>query len=168
VKFTGTRHHCQDKDKKEPFVNKTQQEVRIMKKMSLLLVALIITACSEAAKPPRDAAMEAATARISIASGDNVPVNPQYVTLGQVRAHCMETPQAVTAADIIADGDDLRQAAYRKYGSQVDAIVDANKYHVRNYQQIFPLFDYESYLECEGTAVHFTGEQGQPIATRSR
>ena len=134
-----------------------QQEVRHMKTMSLLLVAIVITGCSEAAKPPRDAAMEAATARMSIASGDNVPGNPQYVTLGKVRAHCMENPQAsyITATDIIADGDDLQQAAYRKYGSQVDAIVDANIFHVSNYKQRYPLFYDEGHFECEGTAVHF-------------
>jgi len=140
-----------------------------MKTMSLLLVAMVITACSEAAKPPREAAMEAATARMFIASGDSVPGDPQYVTLGKVRAHCMENPEAsyITATDIIADGDDLQQAAYRKYGSQVDAIVDANIFHVSNYKQRSPLFYDEGHFECGGTAVHFNGEQAQPIATRS-
>ena len=139
-----------------------------MKTVSLLLVAILITACSEAAKPPRDTAMEAASARVFVASGDNVSGNPLYVTLGKVRAHCMENPQAsyITATDIIADGDDLQQAAYRKYGSQVDAIVDANIFHVGNYKQRYPLFYDEGHFECEGTAVHFKGEQAQPIATR--
>jgi len=140
-----------------------------MKTMSLLLVAMVITACSEAAKPPREAAMEAATARMFIASGDSVPGDPQYVTLGKVRAHCMENPEAsyITATDIIADGDDLQQAAYRKYGSQVDAIVDANIFHVSNYKQRSPLFYDEGHFECEGIAVHFQGEQTARIAARS-
>ena len=137
--------------------------------MSLLLVAIVIMGCSEAAKPTRDAAMEAATARMVIASGDNVPGNLQYVTLGKVRSHCMENPQAsyVTATDIIADGDDLQQAALREYGSQVDAVVDANIFHVSNYKQRYPLFYDEGHFECEGTAVHFQGQQTARIAARS-
>jgi hypothetical protein len=140
-----------------------------MKKMSLLLVALIIASCSEAAKPSRDAAMEAATARMVIASGEKVPGNPQYVTLGKVRARCMENPQAsyVTATDIIADGNDLQQAAFREYGSEVDAIVDANIFHVSNYEQRYPSFYDEGHFECEGTAIHFQGEQTARTAARS-
>jgi hypothetical protein len=140
-----------------------------MKKMSLLLVAITIAGCSEAAKPPRDAAMDASTARMVIASGDNVPGSPQYVTLGKVRAHCMENPQAsyVTATDIIGDSDDLQQAAYREYGSQVDAVVDANIFHVSNYKQAYPLLYDEGHFECEGNAVHFQGEQRARIVARS-
>ena len=140
-----------------------------MKTMSLLLMAIAITACSEAAKPPRDVAIGSATARMFIASGDNVPGDLQYVTLGKVRAHCMENPQAsyITAIDIIADGDDIQLAAYREYGSQVDAIVDVDIFHVSNYKEHYPLSYDEGHFECEGTAVHFNGEQAQPIATRS-
>ena len=96
-----------------------------MKTMSLLLMAIAITACSEAAKPPRDVAIGSATARMFIASGDNVPGDLQYVTLGKVRAHCMENPQAsyITAIDIIADGDDIQLAAYREYGSEVERLL---------------------------------------------
>jgi hypothetical protein len=42
-----------------------------MKKLSSLFVDIVITACSEAAKPARDAAMAAANARMMIASIDN-------------------------------------------------------------------------------------------------
>jgi hypothetical protein len=128
-----------------------------MKKLSLLLMAIVITACSEAAKPPRDAAMEGAGARIIIASRDSIPGDSQYVSLGKVRAHCMKNlPEAspITAADVIADGN-LQRSAYRTYGSQVDAIVDTNISYVRDYTQLLPLFNYEGHLECEGTAIHF-------------
>ena len=139
-----------------------------MKTMSLLLGAIVITGCSAAAKVPRDAAMDAVTARTVVASGENVSGSPQYATLGKVRAHCMENPEAsyVTATDIIADGDDLQQAAYRKYGSQVDAIVDAYIFHVSNYKQPYPLLYDDGHFECEGTAVHFQGEQTARVAAR--
>ncbi len=90
-----------------------------------MLVAIVITGCSEASQPPRDTAMEAATARMSIAIGADVPGNRQYLTLGKVRAHCMENPQAscVTATEIFADDDDLQQAAYREVGSEVELLL---------------------------------------------
>lgn len=74
---------------------------------------------------------------MAIASGDSVSGSPQYDTLGTVRARRRENPQASykAATDIIADGDDLQLAAYRKYESQIDAIVNANLFHVSNYEE---------------------------------
>jgi hypothetical protein len=124
-----------------------------MKTLSLLLMAIVITACSEAV------AMEAPTSRIVITSGDSIAGHSQFVILGKVRAHCMENPKDsdITAADVIADGN-LQRSAYRAYGSQVDAIVQANVFYVSHRTLVNPLFDAEGHLECEGTAIHFTGE----------
>ena len=131
-----------------------------MKTLSLLLIAIVMTACGEAV------AMEAPTSRIVITSGDSIPGHSQFVILGKVRAHCMENLKTshVTAADVIADGN-LQWAAYRAYGSQVDAIVEANVFYVRHPTLVNPLFDAEGHFECEGTAIHFNGEAaGQLIS----
>jgi len=132
-----------------------------MKNLSLLLVAIVITACSEAV------AMDAPTSRIVITSGDSVPGHSQFIILGKVRAHCIENSSRashVTAADVIADGA-LQRSAYRAYGSQVDAIVEANLLYVSHPTLVNPLFDAEGHFECEGTAIHFTGEPaGQSTA----
>lgn len=128
-----------------------------MKKLSLLLTAVVITACSEAAKPPRDADTGGVSPRIIIGSGDSIPGHSRYVTLGKVRAHCMKNPEAgyITAADVIAGGE-LERSAYRTYGSQVDAIVQIDISYVTDYAQWSSLFDYEGHhFECEGTAIHF-------------
>ena len=60
-----------------------------------------------------------------------------------------------------------KQAAYRTYGSQADAIVDADMFYVIDYAERFPLFDKEGHLECEGTAIHFQEENPARIAARS-
>jgi hypothetical protein len=131
-----------------------------MKTLSLLLVAIVITACSEAV------AMDACTSKIVITSGDSIPGHSQFVILGKVRAHCMDNSRSshVTAADVIADGA-LQRSAYRAYGNQVDAIVEANLLYVSHPTLVNPLFDAEGHFECEGTAIHFTGEPaGQSTA----
>lgn len=131
-----------------------------MKNLSLLLVAIVITACSEAV------AMDAPTSKIVITSGDSIPGHSQFVILGKVRAQCMENSRSshITAADVIADGA-LQRSAYRAYGSQVDAIVEANLLYVSHPTLVNPLFDAEGHFECEGTAIHFTGEPaGQSTA----
>jgi hypothetical protein len=131
-----------------------------MRNQSWLLVAIVITACSEAV------AMDAPTLRIVITSEDSIPGHSQFVILGKVRAPCMGNSRSshVTAADVIADGA-LQRSAYRAYGSQVDAIVEANLLYVSHPTLVNPLFDAEGHFECEGTAIHFTGESpGQSTA----
>ncbi len=131
-----------------------------MKKLLLLLLTLVIAGCAAAAKTEnaasaRDAAMDAATARMVVTRGNDVPGHPQYVTLGKVQGRCTQNPEA---NDIIPSGDNLRQAAYRKYGTQVDAIVGASSVHISN-QLITDPGTTEGYFECEGTAVHFPESQ---------
>ena len=140
-----------------------------MKKLSLLVLGILITGCAQAARPAHDAAMEASTGRMVIASRAAVPGHSQYLILGKVRSYCTENPGAsyITATDIIADGTDLQRAAHQTYGNEVDAIVDANIFHVSNYAQRYPLFYDEGHFECEATAVHFQDERVARIGSRS-
>jgi hypothetical protein len=140
-----------------------------VKKLSLLVLGILITACAGAAKPAPQAATEASSTRMIITGADTVPGHSQYLTLGKVRAKCMENSAAghLTAGDIIADANGLSQAAYRTYGSQVDAIVDADMFYVIDYGQRYPLFDKEGHLECQGTAIHFQEEHAARMTARS-
>ena len=130
-----------------------------MKKLVLIVLAIIMTACGEAAKveqdaQARDAAMDAATAKMIVVRGHDIPDHPQYVTLGKVRGHCMQNPEA---NDTIPNGDNLRQAAYRRYGAQVDGIVDATAFFVNDdYTPVSQPGSSQGHFECEGNAVHFS------------
>ena len=128
-----------------------------MKKLLLLALAIAVAGCGEAAKTEhaveaRDAAMNSATAKMVVTRGDNVAGHSQYVTLGKVHGGCLQDPEA---NDVIPSGDNLRQAAYRKYGGQVDAIVAASGVFISN-QLIQDPGSLGGHFECEGTAVHFT------------
>lgn len=130
-----------------------------MKKLVPVALAIVMTACGEAAKieqaaQTRDANMEAATAKIIVVRGKDIPDHPNYVTIGKVHGFCGNDPQA---NDIIPSGDNLRQAAYRKYGAQVDGIVDATGFFVSNDDTLASSpAGPQGHFECEGTAVHFS------------
>jgi hypothetical protein len=126
-----------------------------MKKLAILVLVAAVAGCGQAetAIRTRDAAMETATAKMIVTRGKDIPDHPQYLELGKVRGYCMADPQA---NDIIASGDNLREAAYRKYGSQVDGIVNAVAIHINDdYTAIAPPGSSAGHYECEGTAVHF-------------
>ena len=128
-----------------------------MKRLSLIVLAIFMTACGEVAKEEaavrtRDAAMDAATTKMIVTRASNVAGHSQYVTLGKVRGHCLQDPEA---NDVIPSGDNLRQGAYRKYGNQVDAIVDASAVHINDDYTPEAPGTASGHFECEGTAVHF-------------
>jgi len=140
-----------------------------MQKLSFLVLGILITACAETAKPEQQPALETFSARMTVTAADTVAGHSRYVALGRVQARCAENPATghLTASDIIADANGLKQAAYRTYGSQVDAIVDADMSYVIDYGWRHPLFDKEGHLECQGTAVHFQEENAARITARS-
>jgi hypothetical protein len=146
-----------------------RQEITNMKKLSFLVLGILITACAETAKPAQQPAVETSSARITVTGADTVSRHSRYVTLGRVQGKCMENPAAghPTAADIIADASGLKQAAYRTYGSQVDAIVDADVTYAIESGEWHPLFDHQGRLECEDTAIHFEEENVPGISARS-
>ena len=131
-----------------------------MKRLVLILLTIAMAACGEAAKvensvQARDAAMDAATGKMIVTRSSTVTGHAQFSSLGKVHGHCLADPEA---NDIIPAGDNLRQAAYRKYGSQVDAIIDASVYHVND--DFSPEAASQGagagHFECDGTAVHFS------------
>ena len=124
-----------------------------------LLMATVLVACGEVVTAhndihARDAAMEAATAKMIVTEGNDVAGHSRYLALGKVRGHCLTDSHA---DDIIAHGDNLKEAAYRKYGSDVNAIVDASAIHINDdYDPEAPPDLPTGHYDCEGIAVHFT------------
>jgi hypothetical protein len=100
-------------------------------------------------------AIRAATKKIKVVHGANVKGNRQYTVLGRAEGYCFNIPDS-TGGQVI-HGDGLRAAAYRKYGDQVDAIVNTTVWFVADddYGAYEP-YDEGGYFECAGTAVHFT------------
>ena len=133
--------------------------LELLKPVWPLAMATMLMACGEVvtahnAIHARDAAMEAATAKIIVTEGSDVTGHSRNRALGKVQGHCLTTAQA---DDIIASGDNLKEAAYRKYGSQVNAIVNANAVHINDdYTPEAPPDSPVGHYDCEGTAVNFT------------
>ncbi len=109
----------------------------------------------EAKIEARDAAMDAATKRMIVVVGVDVPGHPGYTTLGPVQGYCEKKPNG---DDQVIAGDSMKQAAYRKYGNRVDAIIQATAWFVPEggmtsgvYEPYTPM----GHFECGGTAVSF-------------
>ena len=102
-------------------------------------------------------AISAATKKIKVVARANVKGNPQYTVLGRVEGYCFNLPNS-TGGQVI-HGDGLRAAAYRKYGDQVDAIVNTTVWFVSDDDYgAFEPYTEGGYFECAGTAVHFTNQ----------
>jgi hypothetical protein len=110
-------------------------------------------------------AISAAIKKIKVVHGANVKSNPQYIVLGRTEGYCFNRPNS-TGGQVI-HGDGLRAAAYRRYGDQVNAIVNTTVWFVADddYAALDP-YDEGGYFECAGTAVHFT-TQMTPAASPS-
>ncbi len=130
-------------------------------RLVLLLVAIVaLGGCSGVdqdvahLKQEQDA-IRAATRKIKVAAHANVKGNPPYITLGRAEGYCFNLPNS-TGGQVV-HGEGLRAAACRKYGDQVDAIVNASVWFVSDddYGAYEP-YSEDGYFECGGTAVHFT------------
>ncbi len=110
-------------------------------------------------------AISAANKKIKVVHGANVKGNPQYTVLGRAEGYCFNRPDS-TGGQVI-HGDGIRAAAYRKYGDQVNAIVNTTVWFVADddYAAVDP-YDEGGYFQCAGTAVHFT-TQTTPAASPS-
>jgi hypothetical protein len=133
--------------------------MHLFNEMCPLFVAVAIAACGQVVQThnaihQRDAAMEAASAKMIVTESSSVAGHSQFQSLGKVRGHCLTNNNA---NDVIASGDNLKEAAYRKYGAQVDAIVDATAFHVNDdYSPETPPDTQDGHYECEGTAIRFS------------
>jgi len=102
-------------------------------------------------------AISAGIKKIQVVHGANVKGHPQYTTLGRAEGYCFNRPNSTGGA--VVHGDGLRAAAYRKYGDQVNAIVNTSVWFVEDDDYgAFEPYTQGGYFECAGTAVHFTGE----------
>lgn len=132
-----------------------------MKSIVFVMAALLALAgCGEVRQEEakiqvRDEAMNAATGRMIVVTGTDVPGHPSYTTLGPVQGYCEKKPNG---DDQVIAGDSMKQAAYRKYGVQADAIIQANAWFVPEGGMTSGVYEpYTAYghFECSGTAVSF-------------
>jgi hypothetical protein len=119
------------------------------------IVTMVVAGCASVAPPAvqeraeaiheRTAEMDAAVKRIVEVSGATIPDHPNYTVLGQVSGYCEGSPEGDQR---IVAGDSVKESAVRKYGSQVDAIINVNSTYVS-------MGGGTGYRECTGTAVAF-------------
>jgi hypothetical protein len=134
-----------------------------MKRVVLgIALALALTACAEEKKVDQNItqlqqqqdALSANIHKIKVYAGGQVKGQTEYTKLGPVEGFCFNIPNS-TGGEVV-HGDGLRAAAYRKYGNQVDAIVDTKVWFIAD--QASPAMEpytENGYFECGGTAVHF-------------
>lgn len=133
-----------------------------MKTLLIGICAIAVAGCASIAPPAvqqraeaihqRSADMEAAVKRIVEVSGPTIPGHPNYVVLGPVNGYCEGSPEG--NQEIIA-GDSVKEAAVRKYGNRVDAIINSNAAYVATGGGT-------GYRECMGTAVSFAPNAPSP------
>jgi hypothetical protein len=137
--------------------------------MKRLVSALVIVfvfafaACAEEKRLDQDVtqlqqqqdALSAAIKKIQVVSHDKVKGHPDYTKLGPAQGFCFNIPNS-TGGQLV-HGDGLKAAAYRKYGDQVDAIINTTIFFVSDDETaISEPYTENGYFECAGTAVHFT------------
>ena len=141
--------------------------------MRVVLLVVAIVALSGCSSLKQDVtqlqqeqdAISAAIKKIKVVPGVNVKGNPQYTTLGRVQGYCFNLPNS-TGGQVV-HGDGLKAAAYRKYGGQVDAIVNTSVWFVSDDSSpVYEPYTENGYFECSGTAVHFTDEPAPAFAPK--
>lgn len=138
-----------------------------MKRTVLILFMFTIAACGivehDAASVRQDtAAMTAASKKILISGGGDVPGHPNLSTLGPVQGYCENDPKGNTQA---IPGDSTRLAAYRQYGDRVGAITGSHGWFVEAGDETSAVYQpgsKQGYWECGGTAVSFTSAPSPP------
>ena len=130
-----------------------------MRLAMLATVALVLAGCSSVDQDithlqQQQDAISAAIKKIRVVHGPEVKGHPHYKALGRADGFCFNQPNS-TGGQLV-HGDGLRAAAYRKYGDQVDAIVNTSIWFVSDdaYGAYEPYTE-NGYFECGGTAVQF-------------
>jgi len=139
--------------------------------MRLIFITVALVALAGCSAIQQDIAQEQqqqdalrnAIKKIKVVSGANVKGHPQYTALGSTQGYCIN--QENLSGGQAIHGDGLRAAAYRKFGNQVDAIVNTKVWFVPNDSgAAFEPYTENGYFECAGTAVHFIGEPAPAAA----
>jgi hypothetical protein len=130
-----------------------------MIRILLLAAAVAFAGCAEVKHEAttidaRNAAMSEAVRKIVVVPGTAVPGHPGYTQLGVVQGYCERTPHGDQQ---LLPGDNLRQAAFRKYGPRVDAIINTQAWFVIGPEAsaVMEPGNSEGHFECAGTAVTF-------------
>jgi len=134
--------------------------VTAMIKLGIAALALVLIGCASAKPSPH-----ADVNRILVVSTPQAPGHSEYTVLGPVNGYCENENGNRQLTNV---GDSIRGAAVRKYGTQVDAIVDAqSRFMVDNLNNDrtadFPLVF--GHFQCMGTAVRFAGNSSQPASS---
>ena len=131
----------------------------MMRLAMLATVTLLLAGCSSVDQDithlqQQQDAISAAIKKIQVVHGPEVKGHPHYRALGRAEGFCFNLPNS-TGGQLV-HGDGLRAAAYRRYGDQVNAIVNTSIWFVSDeaYGAYEPYTE-NGYFECGGTAVQF-------------
>src|SRR5579863_3529191 len=139
-----------------------------MRRFFLTVVIIALAGCSGVQQDvtqlhEEQDAISASIKKIKVVSGASIKGHPQYTALGSTQGYCFN--HANYGGGEVVHGDGLKAAAYRKYGDQVDAIVNTRAWFVADDEGgVFEPYTEYGYFECAGTAVHFTGESAPAAA----
>ncbi len=129
-----------------------------MNKLVLLGLMLALAGCGSVKKEEttiraRNAEMEAAAQKMVVTRSTSIDGHPKVTELGPVEGRCGNDP---TGQETFPQ-DNLREAAYRKYGDQVSGIINAYGWFVvgNAASMVQEPGSSEGHFECTGTAVHF-------------
>ena len=144
-----------------------------MKRLLLIGLVLALAGCTEVKQDEHDVkqdvtqlqqqqdAISAAVKKIEVVSGAKVKGASDYVLLGPAEGYCFNLPNSTGGQTVHGDG--LRTAAYRKYGDQVNAIVNTTIWFIPDEESpTYEPYTENGYFECAGTAVHFTAPSAAP------
>jgi hypothetical protein len=127
-------------------------------KLVLLGLMLALAGCGSVKKEEttiraRNAEMEAAAQKMVVTRSTSIDGHPKVTELGPVEGRCGNDP---TGQETFPQ-DNLREAAYRKYGDQVSGIINAYGWFVvgNAASMVQEPGSSEGHFECTGTAVHF-------------
>jgi hypothetical protein len=148
-----------------------------MKQLVFALAAIAVLGCSDVHQDEQDInhdvthieqqqdAISAAVKKIQVVSGASVKGGSDYDMLGPVEGYCFNLPNSTSGQ--VVHGDGLRTAAYRKYGDQVNAIVNTTIWFVSDDESAaYEPYTENGYFECGGIAVHFNGNAAAaPLAS---
>jgi hypothetical protein len=139
--------------------------------MAALLAAGLAgcAALSSSLKAEREAeeARRAALRRIVVVSGSTVPGRTSLVRLGRVQGWCDDD---IARQESSVPSETLREAAYRRFGDEVGAIIEVNTWFVVDdtASAVWAIEGGGGHWECSGEAVKFEAAPADPMSDGSQ